>query len=497
MRYGSVCSGIEAASVAWKPLGWKPVFYSEVDPFASAVLQQRHPDVPNLGDLTAIIDDEKLDGLEAIDLLVAGTPCQSFSVAGLRAGLDDERGNLAFEFLRLARETRPRWLVWENVPGAMSTNEGRDFGAIVGGMVAIGYGVCWRRLDAQYVRVESHPRAVPQRRDRVFIVGHLGDWRPSAAVLLEPQGLRRDSPPRRKAGERVAGTINARTRGGGGLGTDFELDGGVIAFDPRQTDVLVYGDKTGPLDTGAPPIAVVYGDGDEAEKTASGAVSAKWSKGTGGPSGDECYNLVTYAEEKAPALTGNPYGDHESREGLLIAEAKSYDWHNADGRATENEDVAGTLKTEHRVGKNVTLIQEPEDPSCTGFSYKDHGGDAKEQVAPTLRSMGHKDSHPNQAGHVAVAIHENNRNEINMSDVSYALSNGGGKPGQGYPACAGQQSNPAHHAPGSRAIDGLPRQLHPDRLPRPPRLRYAPLSRPGQLNVHQCHVLDRRPYQDV
>ena len=115
MVYASVCAGIEAASVAWEPLGWTPAWFAEIDPHACAVLEHRFPNVENLGDIT------KIDGRQyrgAIDVLVGGTPCQSFSVAGLRKGLDDDRGNLAYEFLRLAQEIRPRWIVWENVPGA-------------------------------------------------------------------------------------------------------------------------------------------------------------------------------------------------------------------------------------------------------------------------------------------------------------------------------------------------------------------------------------------
>jgi len=193
MRYGSVCSGIEAATVAWHPLGWKPSFFSEIEAFPRAVLQHHYPHVPLHGDFTTIKGDE----YDAIDLLVGGTPCQSFSVAGLRGGLADGRGNLALEYLRLADRTRPRWLVWENVPGVLSSNGGRDFGAILGGMVELGYGFAYRVLDAQYF-------GVPQRRRRVFVVGYLGDWRPAAAVLFERHSLQGHSAPSRKAREAVA-----------------------------------------------------------------------------------------------------------------------------------------------------------------------------------------------------------------------------------------------------------------------------------------------------
>lgn len=193
MIYGSVCSGIEAATVAWHPLGWRPAFFSEIDAFPRAVLAHHYPNVPLHGDFTTI----QAGQYEPIDLLVGGTPCQSFSVAGLRGGLADDRGNLALEYLRLAQRLRPRWLVWENVPGVLSSNGGRDFGAILGGMVELGYGWAYRVLDAQYF-------GVAQRRRRVFVVGYLGDWRPAAAVLFERESLSGNPPPRREAGESVA-----------------------------------------------------------------------------------------------------------------------------------------------------------------------------------------------------------------------------------------------------------------------------------------------------
>jgi DNA (cytosine-5)-methyltransferase 1 len=194
MRYLSVCSGIDAVSVAWHDL-FKCAAMSEIEPFPRAVLEHHYPNVPLHGDFTTIKEDD----YDSIDILVGGTPCQSFSIAGLRGGLDDDRGNLAFEFCRLAFRKKPRWVLWENVPGCLSSNEGRDFGSILGALAECGYGFAYRVLDAQYVRVESHPFAVPQRRRRVFVVGHLGDWRPSAAVLFERESLRRHPAPRREA----------------------------------------------------------------------------------------------------------------------------------------------------------------------------------------------------------------------------------------------------------------------------------------------------------
>jgi DNA (cytosine-5)-methyltransferase 1 len=202
MRYLSVCSGIEAATVAWHPLGWEPAAFSEIERFPRQVLKHHYPEVPLHGDFTTIQGDE----YEAIDLLVGGTPCQSFSVAGLRGGLADDRGNLALEFLRLAHRTRARWVVWENVPGVLSSNGGRDFGSILGGLVELGYGFAYRVLDAQHY-------GVPQRRRRVFVVGHLGDWRPAAAVLFERHSLQGNPAPSRQTGQDIAATLRSGAEG--------------------------------------------------------------------------------------------------------------------------------------------------------------------------------------------------------------------------------------------------------------------------------------------
>ena len=199
MRYLSVCSGIEAASVAWAPLGWEPVAFSEIDPFPCAVLRHHYPGVPNLGDMTRF-KDWPLDGT-AVDVLVGGTPCQSFSVAGLRAGLADPRGELMLTYLATALRLRPRWVVWENVPGVLSADHGRAFGTLLGGLAECGYGFAHRVLDAQYF-------GLAQRRARVFVVGHLGSWQRAAAVLFELSSLRGDPAPRRGTGEGVAPTVS-------------------------------------------------------------------------------------------------------------------------------------------------------------------------------------------------------------------------------------------------------------------------------------------------
>jgi DNA (cytosine-5)-methyltransferase 1 len=193
MKYLSICSGIEAATVAWHGLGWQAAGFAEIDPFARAVLAHHYPHVPLHGDFTTLQEND----YDAIDLLVGGTPCQSFSIAGLRKGLDDDRGNLSLEFIRLAQKSRARWLVWENVPGVLSIDKGRAFGTFLGGLAECGYGFAYRILDAQYF-------GVPQRRRRVFVVGYLGDWRRAAAVLFEPESLRGDITPRKETRESVA-----------------------------------------------------------------------------------------------------------------------------------------------------------------------------------------------------------------------------------------------------------------------------------------------------
>ena len=198
MRYLSVCSGIEAASVAWHPLGWEPAAFCEIEAFPSAVLKERYPHVPNYGDFTRLTEPDHPVRSAGIDLLVGGTPCQAFSVAGLRRGLADPRGGLTLEFVRLAQALRPKWIVWENVPGVLSQDGGRAFGAFLGALGELGYGWAYRVLDAQYVRVDGYPHAVPQRRRRVFVVGCAGgDFARAAAVLFEPEGVRRDPPTRR------------------------------------------------------------------------------------------------------------------------------------------------------------------------------------------------------------------------------------------------------------------------------------------------------------
>jgi DNA (cytosine-5)-methyltransferase 1 len=199
MKYLSLCSGIEAATVAWHPLGWEAVAYSEIERFPSEVLAHHYPNTPNLGDMTKF---KEWTNVSNVDLLVGGTPCQSFSVAGLRKGLDDPRGNLMLTYLAIAKQYRPNWLVWENVPGVLSSNGGRDFGSFLGGLAECGYGFAYRVLDAQYF-------GVAQRRRRVFVIGYLGDWRLAAAVLFERYSLQGHPAPSREKRQAVAASVGA------------------------------------------------------------------------------------------------------------------------------------------------------------------------------------------------------------------------------------------------------------------------------------------------
>ena len=246
MRYGSVCSGIEAATMGWHHMGWEPAFFSEIEEFPRQALAHHYPDVPCHGDFTTIKDED----YGSVDLLVGGTPCQSFSIAGLRGGMADERGNLALEYLKLAQRKRPKWVVWENVPGVLSSNGGRDFGAFLGGLVECGYGWAYRICDAQYF-------GVAQRRRRVFVVGYLGDWRRAAAVLFERESLSGNPAPSREEGEKVAPTL---TQGFGqrGVCTDSIANDGfnMVAF-PSNANADAMGalgyDVSPSMLTSAPP----------------------------------------------------------------------------------------------------------------------------------------------------------------------------------------------------------------------------------------------------
>lgn len=212
MRYLSTFSGIEAATVAWGPLGWEPLAFAEVDSFPSAVLAERFPGVENVGDVR-LADWSRFRG--SCDLVVGGSPCQSFSVAGKREGLDGASG-LMWEYVRCVRDVRPGAFLWENVPGALSSSKGADFRCLLAAMDELGYGMAWRVLDAQFF-------GVAQRRRRVFLVGCLGDPGRACEVLFEPEGVPWDPGQGKEKREALA----AGAGGGAGASGCHGFNGGV------------------------------------------------------------------------------------------------------------------------------------------------------------------------------------------------------------------------------------------------------------------------------
>lgn len=461
LNYLSVCSGIEAATQAWSPLGWNLAAVAEIDPFPCHVLHHRlgvgrpmfmpdpdevavlkvkeraaraaaiksvaripeHGAVPNFGDLNQF----KRWPDAAVDVLVGGTPCQSFSVAGLRQGLDDPRGNLALTYLAIADRYRPDWLLWENVPGVLSNNDGRDFGAILGGMVQLGYGIAYRVLDAQFVRTRRFGGAVPQRRRRVFVVGYLGDWRRAAAVLFDGESLRGDPPPRREAGQRPAPTLAARTRGGGGLGTDFDLDGGLISMAHGQGGAEI-GIDHGPTLTcnhEAPIVAHSL--------RAEGFDASEDGAGRGTPLVPVPHPMAIQERAVCENPNAGPDGVGIRTDGAAytleartVSQAIAFDCLAGGETGLSVGEVPGAL---HGGGKSGGRSAVAFDCKGTQVQHDDSG------VSPTLRAMGHADSHANAGGQLAVAFAENSRAELRLcggdGQVSSQLTTGGGKPGQG------------------------------------------------------------------
>lgn len=443
MRFLSVCSGIEAASIAWEPLGWKAAAVAEIDPFPAHVLHQRfgasrpmfmpdpsagglvkdrraranaikavsnlpaESDLPNFGDMTQFKEWPDV----TIDLLVGGTPCQSFSVAGLRKGMDDPRGNLALTYLAIAARYRPRWLVWENVPGVLSSNGGRDFGSFLGGLGQLGYGFAYRVLDAQYIRTCALPFAVPQRRRRVFVVGYLGDWRAAAAALFDTQSLRGDSAPRREPGQAVAGTLAARTGGGGGLGTDLDVDGGLIRSHDVAQSLLAKSNSSHRADAES-YVAVPQG------------VSLRGRDGGG---------TAELAGPVSPAVRASQGGGDKPH---VLAPA-----------------IANPLTARMHKGVNTTM---DEGQTMVAHALRGEGFDASEDgtgrgtpiVPVSIHGPQDPDvevnlAHPlgrNHGQENAVAFAENSRAELRLcggdGGVSSQLTTGGGKPGQGQPCIA-------------------------------------------------------------
>ena len=390
MKYLSVCSGVEAATVAWHDLGWTPVAFSEIEKFPSEVLAHHYPNVPNVGDMTKY---KEWNLNESIDLLVGGTPCQSFSVAGLRKGLEDPRGNLMLTYVGILDQLRPKWCVWENVPGVLSSNGGRDFGSFLGALVELGYGFAYRVLDAQYF-------GVPQRRRRVFVVGCLGDWASPAKILFEPDCLRRN-PSKSKSKKQSATNFTASSFGGysEGVGTiraaGGDLGGGsetLVTFDRQgqsfysdskiastvlsrdyksATDVVVY--ETHPADSRVKEMGDVCQTVTSRWGTGGGNVPIALAENTIGrkPMNGGNGNGFT---ENGPMYTLNATGVHGIAYGLTTEQTPKY-----------NLNQALTLTTGSPSGGGQ--------PQCVAYGFepgiaKREGSPARfvENKTPTLRA---------------------------------------------------------------------------------------------------------------
>ena len=325
MNYLSVCSGIEAATVAWHHMGWNPVGFSEIEKFPSQVLAHHYPQVTNFGDMTKYKEWE-ID--RTIGLLVGGTPCQSFSVAGLRKGLSDPRGNLALTYVGILDHFRPKWFIWENVPGVLSSNQGRDFASFLTALGIIGYGWSYRVLDAQYF-------GVAQRRRRVFVVGHLGDWRPTAEVLFESESLQRNTKPSRKARKSVTGYVESSfgqyredvvagtTKASGGV-----LSGGSETFIVGALDTECGGQKLSHQSINSGHIFAVYENHPSDSRVRE--------------MGDVCQTVTS---------TWGAGGGN-----IPFVQNIAYEWHNQDSRI-KPIDVAATLNC-NASGREGHLIQE-------------------------------------------------------------------------------------------------------------------------------------------
>jgi len=356
MKYLSVCSGIEAASVAWESLGWTPIAFSEIEPFPASVLKHRWPMVPNLGDMTKY-ESWKLS--DTIDLICGGTPCQAFSVAGVRKGLDDPRGGLTLTFVRMCDHFNPKWIVWENVPGVLSSKD-NAFGCFLGALSGEGcelkptgdkwtdagcvYSpkrtIAWRCLDAQYF-------GLAQRRKRVFVVACPRDQGDPTEILLEFEGLRRDLAPSRGSRQDTSADVAGCLRSGGNGGVPSSRGEHIVPSywnDPASPcDTLLARDYKGignqDLTTGRTLVKAVVPIHDQATRHAGKRGDRQDGKGNGlgvGKEGDPC-----------PTLTK---GDKH---------AVLYENHPNDSRVTGPLDVAPSCVSRYGTGGgNVPLVQE-------------------------------------------------------------------------------------------------------------------------------------------
>lgn len=374
MKYGSVCSGIEAASKAWEPLGWKPAWFSEIEPFPSAILAHHWPEITNLGDMTQIADAVRTGNVEAPDVLVGGTPCQAFSIAGLREGLSDDRGQLTLSYVELANaidaKRRERGepeaiIVWENVPGVLSSKD-NAFGCFLAGLAGESSElqpaggkwthagcvsgpervIAWRVLDAQFF-------GVAQRRRRVFVVASARKGFDPAEVLFELDSVRRDSAPRRETQKAVA-ALTARGVGTCGADDNQAQAGHLIAFGGGNT--------AGHIDV-------------------------------------------------ATACTAH---------GIRL----DFDTETFAVHGTQDPDTNCELA--HTLGRN-----NGQENACIAFSYKDSGADATSELSPTIRAGNHDKSHANSGQPPAIALQTDVTPKASV-ELAFTLKlpspSGGGQP---------------------------------------------------------------------
>ena len=430
IRYSSVCDGIGAAHVAWQPLGWQCQWTSEIEPFPAAVVEQHHG-FANIGDMTKITE-EMLNERGPVDLLVGGTPCQSFSVAGLRGGLADPRGNLALRFVQLAAVLKPEWIVWENVPGVLSSGKGRDFGTFLGSLGELGYGFAYRVLDAQWF-------GVAQRRRRVFVVGYLGDWRRAAAVLFERESVFGNPPTRGKAWEGVArSTASSLTSSGRGVERCGESRGqdDVVLAAPEVANPLTARMAKGintTCDEGQTPVVAFHPTQDPI----SSDDGLTHSRGCGSSRG-----CATVAVAFKPShFTRGKDGKPSEVTAPLSADADK-----GDQDTVVAYDILGTpatnaaKETDVHVPLRARLPGQSEASTTTvvaqGFTYSGYSNQPAWMTGDRtdcLPSSGHGDtSHQGIGVMQPVAFRENQRAEVEYVDPPHALASGGGKPRQGY-----------------------------------------------------------------
>ena len=424
MKYVSIFSGIEAATVAWHPLGWEPLAFSEIDPFPSTVLQHHYPDIPNLGDITKI-DWSPYVG--AADIVVGGSPCQSFSVAGKREGLAGASG-LMFEYIRAVRELRPRWFVWENVPGAFTSERGEAYRQLLSEMDALGYGLAWRVLDAQFF-------GVAQRRERVFLVGSLGTMR-CAEVLFERESLSWNHQSSRQ--KRQALTEEAQERVG-----EADHDSGCL--NPGETQSR----RVYPASGVYPTLSTREKSGQNQESVftqfgddVAGTLTSRYDSS---PCVDRGANVVVDERDKVflcqTAQTGSN-GKLVKQDDVMntldrtnSTAVAALDFNPTDARLRyANDDVSQTLTARARTGGNqVPLVQVQPlvfNPNA-GITEKGGGFALSEDVTPKLKT----DHNP------AVAFASNQRDEVRELEVAGALAAQPGIKQQTYICRADGQAN--------------------------------------------------------